>query len=86
MYVWSTCAQHWEACGLCCALGVGGAGQAYAADAQFLRRLLVVDGYGFSSPPSRGCRVLEVFASYLRAVYANGSVFGTRWVVIGALS
>jgi len=27
--------------------------------------LLVVDGYGFSSPPFRGCRVLKVVESYL---------------------
>ena len=33
--------------------------------------LMVVDGYGFSSPPFRGCRVLEVVVPYLRAVYAK---------------
>ena len=27
--------------------------------------LVVVDGYGFSSPPFRGCRVLKVVESYL---------------------
>ena len=39
-----------------------------------------------SSPPFRGCRVLEVVVPYLRAVYAKRPVARQRQAVIGALS